>query len=404
MPDDTIEQPSLEQTGGGRIEVKPAESTLNLPDGNFSPPGEGDARHPLAKDIDSKVVNFEDFAKIIREKDPNNVEKPKEEKKDDKVVGQDDKDKVVETKTGEKAVDQKPIDGTKELPTSPQQQLIDDKAKYPDAASFFPKMAKEAREYLKARLNEVSELKNTVKDLQTKVEAKVNGELPQSYLEHPEAYTLDPKFNQAVKTRDSVNMELQYWQEQLVAIRNADKWKDLRRDKDGNLVQIEMDAGPQADVLVSQRINQAMRLIEQQENTISQIQSSFKSRYEADRNSMVELEKKYFPMYSEEKLKAPENIKANNYIKIFRDLLTDKGQGNNILTSPFAKLYALTMEQTDYIKANEARWQKAETAAKASAAAGPNSGDLNGAGEKKVITDINQKPFDYEEFKRMKDA
>lgn len=365
-------------------------------------PEDGDIRKPLTTDIESKVVNFEDFHKIIREQDPNAIEPKPEEKKDDKEIKVETKEKEIDSKQEGLVKDGKIPEGDSKIREGKQEDKVlsalnDDKIKYGDAAAFFPKMAKEAREFLKARLDEVKNLQDTVKDLKTKSEAKVEGELPSSYLDHPQAYTLDPKFAQVIKTRENVNMELNYWQQQLVAIRNADKWQDLRRDGQGNLVQVEMDAGPQADVLVSSRINQALRILENQESVINNLQTSFKSRYDASRNSMAELERQYFPMYEGDK------GKDNKYIKTFVDLLSDKGQKDNILTSPFAKLYALTMEQAEYIKANQEKWKAAETTGKVIAQSGPNSGDLNGAGEKKSVS-IDQKPFDYEEFKRMKEV
>jgi hypothetical protein len=268
-------------------------------------------------------------------------------------------------------------------------------AKYGEAAvKLFPKMAKEAREFLKARLDDLHSAKEQVKELTGKVEKREAGQLPDSYLEHPEAYQLDPRYRQSSQAKDNLRAELNYWRQQLILVRDAKPWKELSRDEKGNLITTDRDPGAEADVEISEKIQQAQHAINQHDQFLGHLQSHFKGMYQKQRSEIQTLEDQYLPAY------AGDRAKDNKYIQTFKDILKERGQENNPLNGTISKMYALLMEQVGYIKQLEAEATKTKPKVEVQ----PNSGDINNAGGEKKVVDINNKPFDEKEWAALKEA
>jgi len=137
-PYNILLDPDLKEGSGGAAEVKPAEvpeSTITLSEG-FNPPNDGDIRKSLSPDIDQKVINFDDFTKIVEDKDPSRI-KP-EIKKDIKPEVKKEEVKPTEAKKDEVKpevkVEVKPSEVKPEPETKVEPTTEDDKQKYGEVA------------------------------------------------------------------------------------------------------------------------------------------------------------------------------------------------------------------------------------------------------------------------------
>jgi len=362
----------------------------------FLPEPGADISHSLPEDIDSQPVNIADFRSIIDSKDPNHIDdkaKVPADDKGEKTVGTDGEKKADTLPTTK--VDYKPISETvtpaeTAKVTTPTESP---EAKYGESVKFFPKMAKEAREHFRARLDENIELKARLKANEEKLKTHSSG-LPVSYLDHPEAFTLDPKYREATTQYNNIANELKFYQNQLVAIRNGDKWQMPVQDKDGKWSYREMEPSAESDVHVTDLVMRGRAMLDNQQRQVNELSQNFKNSYEAQRKEFKDLSDYYFPNYAGEK------AKDNKFIKVMDDIIKDKGQDNNILAPFLSRLYAFSMEQAEFIKANQDKWN---SAGRAKPTVQPSSADINNTiSEKK--TGIHNQVYDHNAFLSAKEA
>ena len=86
------------------------------------------------------------------------------------------------------------------------------------------------------------------KKLQTLKAGKSTAEETQDLLSHPEAYSLNPEYQQLVTDYDKATQEKAHWRKQLVAIRNGENWRSVEGyDKNGKIVHGRDEFQPTAE-------------------------------------------------------------------------------------------------------------------------------------------------------------
>lgn len=138
-------------------------------------------------------------------------------------------------------------------------------------------MSKAARAIFIQRAKDLNALKAKHEEL-----AKQRG-LPDSYLNHPEAYTLSPEYAENMQSLQTISNEEQYWEEQLLKVKANQEWVDLEGyDKDGNPIFSEpKPASPTAELVLSKRLNRASSMRDQYAKVVNDLKEGFKGRYES---------------------------------------------------------------------------------------------------------------------------
>lgn len=335
---------------------------------------------------------FERFKQIVTEK--------KEVKKDEKEGKE--KGTGEEGKPGEQSDKSKPDDSEykKEAdgdvpPTArykPKPKL-EDQLKEEDLTGIdkesFPilrKMDKDAREWVKARIRENTELKEKLK--------QSPNNLPANWFDHEEAYILHPEFRKNIALVGQVTKEVNYWKEQLVKVRKGEKWHDLTATKDG-LVTEEMLPDVNAEDELQSRIREGERLYREYNAQAYNIKSLFEQQRNQSQQVIKAIEEKFFPQYREDK-----KFDENKYVKQMRSTLQQFNQGNNILAGFLTNLYRFALERCDELAERENEQKDKVEQEKERVKAGPTSSEIQG-GKTKPLTE-EEKPFDFSAFEKIK--
>lgn len=105
------------------------------------------------------------------------------------------------------------------------------------------------------------------------------------YLQHPDAYVLDPEFSKIQEDVIYYNKEAQYWQEQVIKIGNGEKWNPLTGfDKQGNpIVGAEQMPTPQAQEQARLNLNRLVNAAQTRERELQTFAGGYKQRIVQDR-------------------------------------------------------------------------------------------------------------------------
>lgn len=152
-------------------------------------------------------------------------------------------------------------------------------------------------EYRELKSTEIPKLQQQIKDLQSGKTA-----LPESYYEHPEAYTLYPDYKEASRKADTLSFIANHFQDQLAKVEAGEQWIDLIEQKDGQLSYSQpQDASPVIKAKMLRYIMSTEQELTSTNAHLKQIRDGFKQRYQQDVDEIGELKKKYFNGYDDPK-------------------------------------------------------------------------------------------------------
>lgn len=256
---------------------------------------------------------------------------------------------------------------------------------------FAKKMANDAREYFTARLKDLKEAKSKISELEQTTKA-LAAKQESSYLDHENGYLLDSGYAQLHQDATNVKQEVSFWEEQLIKIKNGDKWTNLQRDKNGNIQSAEYDPSAQAEVHVQQRINEGYQIHQRLSQEAKQLIEGFNSRRSERASRLQRIEDYMLPAF-----KDPKMVESDPVIKGTLKWLQAEGVAA-VPPTTFAKLYAFTMKVLG--ENNQLRKGKSPSQAKE-----PNSNDLNLGNPTVSATskDPDDMVFDESAFEKVKE-
>lgn len=146
-----------------------------------------------------------------------------------------------------------------------------------------------------------------------------------TFLQHPEAYALDPAFKEIQLDAHYVNREFQYWKSQLERITNGEQWQPiLKWDAEGNpVLGAPRQAGPMDAEQVRLNMNQCLQIGQQKQQALQQFVGNYHQRIQAD-NTVIQTEQaKRFGWVADPKM-LDEKIDVEGVgSKSIRDIRTD---------------------------------------------------------------------------------
>jgi len=156
------------------------------------------------------------------------------------------------------------------------------------------------------------------------LEAHVNDK-PQFYYEHPEAYKLDPEYNQLVDTLNLVQFEQTHWEEQLIRIKRGEPWQDLMgyNQQTGEPIYKTHEAPTDGKVdfaaeTAAQRVlTKLMGIGQARQSELANFQQVYEQSVQGASRELDELDKKLFPKIQEIDKLPPDEKKL---MDIARDL------------------------------------------------------------------------------------
>jgi len=291
----------------------------------------------------------------------------------------------------EKKVEKEDVESeqqTQEVAPDPtQQQNLPPQRDYTQFDEDGQKVLKKARnevfayaEKLNKSLKEVTQEREQLKTELTKVK---EGRIPDSYLDHPEAYQLLPEYQTAVNDYQTDAFEENHWAQQLERIEQGLAWQNLRGYQDGKPVYetIPQRKNAEGEVIYDSRAKvEIMRLLNAcsaaRQNSgfrVQQVVGGFKQLHQQSIGKVSEFEHNSFPTLKEMK---PE-LKAD-VDKIIKSLPSE------IQRSPYASFIAkgslLVGAQAQRIRTLEAELAAAKGQAVDRKAAGPTAKSFTAAG------------------------
>lgn len=235
-----------------------------------------------------------------------------------------------------------------------------------EEASALRQMSTTARDFTMKVLNERKEL-----------EKNKNGQ----YLQHPDAYVLDPQFSQLNEDVLYYNKEAQFWQEQVVKIGNGEKWTPLKAwDKQGNpILGPEQMPTPQAQEQARINMHRLINAAQSKEAELQNFASNYKNRIQQDNQAIQSERAKRFgwvadPRIMDSTLQIESGEEQS--VKQVRDILINlfpAYRRNDVAVEVAADLFVAFQIQAEELRSLRAGTNVAQTQAKQVAMAEPTS-------------------------------
>ena len=153
----------------------------------------------------------------------------------------------------------------------------------------------EDKQYAKQMSNNAYEhFSKKLKELKSKKDA---AEETQDLMSHPEAYTLNPEYQELVTDYDKASQEQAHWKRQLVAIRNGDSWRSIEGyDKNGKLVLGKEEYKPtgESEIDVQSALTEAQTLSKSYGKRAHDIQKNHTKDYKESTDMLEEEQRNQF--------------------------------------------------------------------------------------------------------------
>ena len=200
---------------------------------------------------------------------------------------------------------------------------------------------------LKVKLPSVEAELNTTKEQLAKA-PKFNGQLPDSYHEHPAAFVLDPNYLQAQSTLQNLGLEEQHWVAQAEKLAKGEKPKDLVQGQDGRLYEgQELPATAHTQAMLTQKIAQVAMYKQQWAQQANALQQQHQVRYNTEMANLQAFEAKTFPWFKPD---AKGQYPYKDYIESQIKQMPAVIQSNPVVARLFAKSLALFADMNKQIK------------------------------------------------------
>lgn len=347
--------------GGGGAGLPDLPSTIMPPLQSPPPalsPGSGESKEtseqpsglpPGVTHSKEEEFSLEDFAKGRREVKPKQEEKKeapqekKEEKKEEGAKPEEKKDSSGEEKKEEKLDSPFPsLDKLKKVGKGAQAR--DYSGFSEEEVKNLKQMSNSAFELFKSQRKELEELKKkqgSVASNGEKSQQTQHQEQPQQpkYLyEHPEAYVLDPRYKGAVENLGKLRGERDYWEEQLLKIKQGEDWVDYVPTADGKWAPVTKKASIQAEMEVTRYMSNATQMLSEGQRSIQQFVAAHQQAHGQLIGAIKQAERNFFPDYEDKN--NPSQKQIENAIRF----LSERGLGSNPLTPMVAKFYVRCQE------------------------------------------------------------
>ena len=155
-------------------------------------------------------------------------------------------------------------------------------------------MSNAAFEKYSKNRNEMVEAKQQLEDLRAKAP---DSKLPDSFHEHPEAYTLSPEYREAAGNYGKAQTEYTHWKKQLINVRNGEPWQGI----DGYNADGQMVAGKQgfkatqsSEIDIESALQEAKNFMNQFGQQASHIQDNYSKIYSEADDMLSSEQKKHF--------------------------------------------------------------------------------------------------------------
>jgi hypothetical protein len=124
------------------------------------------------------------------------------------------------------------------------------------------------------------------------------------FMQHPNAYTLDPQYSQLQEDVFYYNKETEYWQEQLAKVKNGDTWQPIKGwTKDGQPVAGEATpASAVAEEQIRLMMNRCYTATEAKQNELKQFAGNYKQRLTTDTKAINEERARRFGWVADPKI------------------------------------------------------------------------------------------------------
>jgi len=155
------------------------------------------------------------------------------------------------------------------------------------------------------------------KKLQTLKTGKSTAEETQDLLSHPEAYSLNPEYQQLVTDYDKAAQEKAHWRKQLVAIRNGENWRSVEGyDKSGKIVhgRDEFQPTAESEIDVQAALTEAQTMSKSFSQRAQSIQHNHATNYKDSVQMLEEEQRKQFK-WLEDKEMGKKTIDIPNFGK-----------------------------------------------------------------------------------------
>lgn len=382
------------------IEIKPASMDF----AGVNPPSGADARQAqLAKQFDStqSTTPAPSTGGEISEsefEDPSYVQstKPSEQKTDDDVPEEvDDKSTIKEEVVFEKPVKKEEVAPTTENP--PFRPAKRDYTKFdPDDVPQLKKLTNFQFATVEKFAQQKAELKSQLSKLNEDVVKLKAGNLPDSWQEHPQAYTLTKEYQDLSNQLTYDNFEEEHWTDQLRNIKAGKDWYDIKGydEKSGQPVyelrkaqegQVDFNA----EIMVGKYLNNVGANKANRFAQINRIAGAHQQYHNQAIQSLKEAENKFFPSWSDS-VKIPPEVKRN------MDLVTNATHPafrNHPSTPLLAKSYAYIQQLIGHIKQLTEEKKLAEDKIQDRIKAGPSNRSFAGTGATNGASKIIDEKF-----------
>lgn len=259
------------------------------------------------------------------------TEETTEESPEETEESTEEETEETEEESDEEEKDEKPEEESEELTTEEVlgDPLKDKEEEKDEKGRTYEGYDDEDKQYAKQMSNSAYE--HFSKKLQKLKTEKSSAEETQDLLSHPEAYSLNPEYQQLVTDYDKASQEQAHWKKQLVAIRKGDPWRSIEGyDKNGKLVLGRDDYQPtsESEIDVQAALTEAQTLSKNFSQRAYSIQHNHSKNYTESVQMLDEEQRKQFK-WLEDKEMGKKIIEIPNFgktsinklRKTFRDVL-----------------------------------------------------------------------------------
>jgi hypothetical protein len=126
--------------------------------------------------------------------------------------------------------------------------------------------------------------------------------VPKSYYQHPQAYTLSPKYNDLASRTRSAQAIQQHWAEQMARIRRGEEFVDLVEDGKGGIVRAQpRPATAEDEANVIGYLTGAQTQYINAQTQLRQFEDGWTQSHQRDVQFLKSVEDQYFPGYNDDK-------------------------------------------------------------------------------------------------------
>lgn len=212
----------------------------------------------------------------------------------------------------------------------------------------FRRMPRESFDKLKPLYLEHGKFKAEIDGLKQQLaeaSKKSPNALPDAYYSHPEAYKLDPEYNNAVAAVNTANWCAGFWKEQLVKISKGEPYQLLDTNDKGQIIILpdKLEPSEAGRIDIEEYLSGSRQALARWQEKSQQLQQNFGKIHAEDVGLLKEGEQKFFPDYD----------KPDHWSKPIQEEFIKKmpaSQRNNVLLPILAKTVANNAKFSNTVK------------------------------------------------------